>query len=157
MSSMRIVASAICLAVAGTALVGCVPLGEPEDLGFAVRESDGELEILVCREAEVSRVILSTRRPGDDWQRVWDQAVELSLAVGDEVSPIDIADPGEALRQPSLAAGTQLNVIINTSSGSPFQAVFQIPDNGASESEWLFGYGTMTSTGCAGYLGEHPS
>jgi hypothetical protein len=157
MTSMRIIASAICLAVAGTTLVGCVPLGEPKDLGIAIRDSDGELEILVCREAEVSRVILSTRRQGDDWQRVWDQAVEMPLAVGDTLSSMDLADPSEVLRQPGLSAGTELEVIINTSSGLPFLGIFQIPDAGFSEAEWLFADGNMTSTGCEGYIGEHPN
>jgi len=132
-----------------TTLSGCQFASRPPDLGIGIRSDDGKLEILLCRETLMTEISVDQRWADVEWHTVWDENLVLDLPAGARVRAQDIATSGSALKEPRLAPGDEIVIIINSSAGATYLGDFRIPETGPPTEEWLLSDSSLDPAPCS--------
>jgi hypothetical protein len=151
---LRIGAFSATMALTLAGLSGCF---ESPAVGPAAIQRDGDsLKIVACAAIDADLVFVEERNLAANrpWTTVWRFEAMLPLSSGDMISTdpsVTAGCPGEVRKVPRLAAGDQVSVLLANNLAEPPQsisAVFQLGEDGLSESRWLHPDGTSTITPC---------
>lgn len=136
-------------------LSGCDVLLENQAKGpIAIAEAAGELQVVVCIDAEADAIAMGERPKGEAWFEFWRVDAPVELEAGDEVFGA-VSEAG--LRPQGVAPGLNpgdlilVQLIGDGSTGiMPPQAGFVVPEDGMPEEGWLHPDDSVTANPCDG-------